>query len=563
MEMNSKSKPTNNIAIAYTRVSTEEQEKKGLSSDHQKELIKRYVEEYNYSIEKSFSTEEERSLNKIYLDEDMIFDETSPASTIYTNNIDSDLKENLKSRPRLQKILELAQQKRFGHLIVQSRDRLTRDFEQFIALKYLFDKNNIKIHYARPGENLQIEDSKINRFVDNILACVAELEADVISVRVKSGGTRCIKNGYWAGGKPPLGYNIQHIPISGKSKQLAKLDMSIYESNLVIRIFRLYGLGYGYREISGIMNDEYPHTKWTKGKIEGIIKNETYTGYTTWDRRGGRRHPGKHETIVQSDYNEDLKIVDKVYWDSISKLRTYKSEIKDPKYYDTPYILKNKIVCGRCGQKLNTKNYGKDKNGENVYVYRCPRCKNSDNSYKVIFKRDTIEPIVICKIKNSFKFLDIDNLWNTYNCEKEKRESEISTHLDELDSKIKTVIILRENIKLMIKNLGNPPNKKELIERLLHQDMLLLKVKIQYENEKLRLQNSFNRRFILDKSEYQNTLERFMQDIDSLDMRRKRIFIDLVIDNITIPSPEEDIPLDENWISNNLIIVVNPSPIIR
>ncbi|KZL93595.1 recombinase family protein [Clostridium magnum] len=171
---------------------------------------------------------------------------------------------------------------------------MTRDFEQFIALKYILNRNNIKIHYTLPGENIDIEDKKINRFVDNILASVAELEANVISIRVKSGSKITVKNGNWAGGRPPYGYLIQRIKIPGRSRPIAKLKPSIYERSLIVNIFKFYNLGYGYRKIAQLMNDMCGNNAWTKGKIESIIKNETYTGYITWDRRGGRRHPGRH-----------------------------------------------------------------------------------------------------------------------------------------------------------------------------------------------------------------------------------------------------------------------------
>lgn len=535
-----------NIAFAYLRVSTEDQGEKGLSIEHQNEMAIKYVEEYNKKLDTNDSP-------KIVLDPKNIYTEIKPASTIFSNSIDNDLKENLRSRPELLKIIEAAQNKKFGHLILLSRDRLTRDFQQFIALKYLLSKNGIKIHYTRPGENLEIEDKKISRFIDNILASVAELEANVISLRVKGGSRLCVKNGYWSGGRPPLGYISKGIKKEGRTRKLSILVPSYYERNQIQKVFEYYNFGYGYRKIAEFMNKQYESSIWTKSKVEAIIKNETYTGRIAWDRRGGRRHPGKHDEIEYSSFNEDLCFISKENWDTVTKLRAYKTEVKDPKYYDTPYLLKNKLVCGKCGNKLESRNYGRNKNGENICIYRCPT--KSEGKYELVLNKDEIEVLVLKELSalmsSSSNFdNNIDKMWDIYTKERQRHNTILTEELTDLDEKIKEVEMLRTNIQHMLSDIED----KDLGQKILHQDTLLSKLKIRYEKEKSIKISKMKDKFIEDKSEYKKILHRFLVNLQDLDTRSKRMFIDLIVSKIIIN--------DFNG-QSSIKIIINPAPIIR
>lgn len=109
--------------------------------------------------------------------------------------------------------------------------------QDFITLKTFFAKSGICAHYSRPGEFSKIEDTKINNFLELILASVAELEANTIGVRVKGVNRSCIKNSYWAGGKIPFGYSPAPAP---DSKKNSTLQTNTFEQKIVEEIFNLY-----------------------------------------------------------------------------------------------------------------------------------------------------------------------------------------------------------------------------------------------------------------------------------------------------------------------------------
>ncbi|WP_066617823.1 recombinase family protein [Clostridium magnum] len=109
---------SNSKAAVCIRVSTTEQSEKLLSPEYQKEQVLKYIDEYNENIDKKTYKNENDKPKKLELYEDKVFEETKPASTIFTNNVDKTLEERLKSRPILQYIIDLAQNKKIGHLIV-------------------------------------------------------------------------------------------------------------------------------------------------------------------------------------------------------------------------------------------------------------------------------------------------------------------------------------------------------------------------------------------------------------------------------------------------------------
>ncbi|MCY6370656.1 recombinase family protein [Clostridium ganghwense] len=522
---NHSSNTKDKISIAYLRVSTEEQEKEGFSLDVQKKAALNYSDEHELGLKGN-----------------MIFDESKPASTINNKNLDDDLNSTLKTRPVLQNILDMAQQKSFTDLIVFSRDRLTRNFQEFIALRFILQKNNINIHYCRTGETLNSSDNKINRFLDLVLANVAELEANTISIRVKGADRLCIKDGYWAGGKAPLGYKLKKSKIPGRKRPACNLSPVRKDKKKIEEVFAYYNDGYGYRKIAQLMNKIYGTREWTKSKVETIIKNETYTGYITWDRRGGRRSPGKHDTIVKSEkLNADISFISSEDWNTLCKLRNRKNIVKDPKYYSTPFLLKDKLICPKCGKKLKTKNYGKNSEGKYYRVYRCPTLCNGKS--ELIVNKESIEKKfmpVLCKI---IKCTSIDELWELYSKQISKKRKEQGLMIAELYENIKTIDTLKSNIKAIFKE--NP--NKDLQKRLEFQDALLSKTKEQYQLQVSQLKENLSKKFFTNKTEYAEALNRFYENFSDnffsskIHPRKRRMLLDIIVDSITLNESGDDI----------------------
>ncbi|KNY24772.1 recombinase family protein [Pseudobacteroides cellulosolvens] len=440
----SKSAEPNNIAAAYIRVSTKNQEEKGFSIEVQREKAISYAKEKN-----------------LVLSNDMIYEETKPVSKTSKDDDEGDgFYERLKRRPALNEIIQLINENKISHLIIYTRDRLTRNFQDFITLKSFFNKAGVTIHYSRPGEIYKIEDTKINNFLELILASVAELEANTIGIRVKGGNRSCIKKGFWAGGKVPFGFHSIHDP-QNKKNSILRADK--YEKAIIEEIFNMYSeYGFGYRKISDFMNEKYPFIKWTKSKIESIIKNETYTGYIVWDRRGGRRSPGKHQEHDKSPFLSEACIISANQWDKVTSLRKKKEILKDAKYFNTPFILRGKLVCGICGSVMKCKNYGKGKKS----VYKCPTL-NTKGIAEMIIEKEEIEQYFIQELKKLFTY-NMDKLWDLYSARLKEQENNNMQMMKLINKKLKEIGVLKGRIDSVIdKNIEEPVKSSILEQRVM------------------------------------------------------------------------------------------------
>lgn len=502
----------NNIALAYLRVSTEKQKETGFSLINQEEVAKDYAKQ-----------------NGLVLTKEMILTEVKSASKVHRNTDDDDLEGSLHNRPELLNILHLAAQNKFQHIIIFTRDRLARDLGMFIALNLEFEKLNIKVHYSRPGEVTDSSDTKIYKFLDLILASVAELESNVLSTRVKGGNRICIKNSQWAGGKAPFGYILQRDKdyFTSKKYRHSKLKPSIYEKSIVQDIFQLYIHGYSYRDISNKMNIEHGYITWTKSKIETIIKNETYTGKIAWNRRSGKRNPDKKLIPEYSPYNKNMQIIDADLYDKVAQLRKRKSNLKDSRYYNSPFLLKEKLICGNCKAKLVPKNYGKNKTN----VYKCPNI--IDRKSHLIIKQTEIEDEVKKQLKIILESTNTEKLWDDYQSEINKHKSEYKSIRKDLSSKILEANKLQKNILRIYDKNDETHISTDLKERLDFQNAILNKTKEQFSNKIISIDERLKEIASLKKEDYDKALKYFQNSIFSKDTS-SRLLIDILIEHIVV-----------------------------
>ncbi|WP_186430050.1 recombinase family protein [Clostridium sp. BSD9I1] len=457
------------VAAAYIRVSTEEQKKDGHSMQNQLDLANEYAKEMDWDLE------------------EYIFKENAPASKISENDVNTeDFTENFFNRPEFRKLLKLAELKKFNHLIVYSRDRLTRVTEEQITLEIFLKRCGIDIHYTRAGENINNENDDLSHFLSVILSSFAEYESGLLSTRIKDANRTCIKKGLWAGGRTPFGYNSKPVNENGcKNRKHTTLEKSNLESSLVNEVFNLNKLGYGYRKIASIMNEKHSYIKWTKSKIEVILNNQTYTGMITWNRRGGRRQKfKKYDTIdiVQSDLIKNVAIVDKDTWDFCLNKRINRSASKDPYYYSTPFILKGKLKCSKCNSTMKTKNPGKNKSN----IYKCSSSNTKECNLSLPARK--VHYYFAQEIKKIIKIDDCDKFWKIY-CKKFKiKNKQYTIFAKLLDTKIKQYNLLLNKIDCKLKN-----DSTSLIAKALKtQRINILKQLEAYEKTSSELQKYLN-----------------------------------------------------------------------
>jgi DNA invertase Pin-like site-specific DNA recombinase len=188
-------------AIAYVRVSTEDQAREGVSLENQIEKVRAY------------STVKDLELIEIIED---------------AGRSGKDLE-----RDGIMKALDILNSGQAQALIIYKLDRLTRSTKDLLNLVYdLFIPNDIALHSI--SENLDTTTAN-GRFFLTMLGGIATWERETISERTKDALSHKRTKGQWVG-RVPYGFRIEHnrlvedpdqIKVIQKAKRLKRAGKSI------------------------------------------------------------------------------------------------------------------------------------------------------------------------------------------------------------------------------------------------------------------------------------------------------------------------------------------------
>ena len=221
-------------AIGYTRVSSEEQAKEGLSLEVQKDKIEKYAGLHNLDLLK------------------VITDEGKSGKNL--------------NREGINEILSLISDGSISHIIVYKMDRLTRrTFDLLYLVEEVFKRNKVQFHSIT--ERIDTTTAQGNFFL-TIIGAMAQMERDLISERTKAVLRYKIDKGEYVG-SPGLGY----LASTGDNKFLG---IDEREQDTVKRIFYLkrykkMSLGKIAKELneSGVKTKR--GGKWYSGTIKLIL----------------------------------------------------------------------------------------------------------------------------------------------------------------------------------------------------------------------------------------------------------------------------------------------------
>jgi site-specific DNA recombinase len=235
-----------NNYYAYLRVSTENQ-KNEQTIQIQEVAIKEYAEKNNINIVKMFE--------------------------------DDGVSGSLEERPALAELFDNLEtnDKNIEGIIIYCLSRLSRDVRIQENLIYTLQEKRKKKIISIMEPNLDSKD--ITRvLLRQMLACVAQYEKGLITMRLKSGRMNKIRKGGYSGGFVALGYNAQ-------DKQLI---INIDDAKTIKTIF--YLKRYKRMSLSGIarkFNEEKTKTarggKWYPATIRYILNNNLYKGRMSYN----------------------------------------------------------------------------------------------------------------------------------------------------------------------------------------------------------------------------------------------------------------------------------------
>lgn len=386
-------------AVVYTRVSTDEQAKNGLSLQGQKESALKYCADIGAEVENFFS------------------DEGESAKTA--------------NRPKLLEALEYCKKnfKSVDYFVVWKFDRLARNTEDHLIIRATLKKFGIKI--CSVTEHL--EDDPTGRLMETILAGYAQFDNEVRGERSSAGVKRRIEEGGWPH-MAPLGY-------TNFTDSLRRPTLKANETAPMIKSYLLEYLkgGRNLREMNqyawelGIRSKSGKRLSYQQSI--NILRNPIYAGLVL-SKMLSSPIQGLHEGLITLEQHEAI----------IEKLDGKKNG-KSGAIFLADWPLRNGFLkCADCSNSLT----GSAPRGRKKHypMYSCTTCRARSVGHRVSVPREEVhkqfemllESITPNEIAMKLFREVVVKKWNNAHQDEKRRTSELQQKIDVLEKRRQTII---------------------------------------------------------------------------------------------------------------------------
>ena len=324
-----------NKAVLYTRVSSDEQKKKGFSLDYQEKHGREYALKHGLNIVKVFS--ESYTAKK-------------------------------PGRPAFNDMLQFVRKNKIEHLIFLKSDRASRNGVDSSALVYMAERDIFNIHLIQDNLCLNRRSRPTDFLVFEMNNIIANFYPRNLSVEVTTKLLEKAEQGYYPE-RSPVGY------MRKPKEKRAYLQIDPEKAPYIKRIFELYSTGkYSYKTLAKQLRDEgfmiSPAVKCGKSNIEDILNNPVYIGDFIF--KGKRYYNANHEPIVSRELYSMCQ--------DIIKSRTSGKSTKHD------FTFSNLLKCSKCGCYL----VGELKKGKYIY-YHCTGNKGGNCKSKSYVRQEKVE----------------------------------------------------------------------------------------------------------------------------------------------------------------------------
>lgn len=259
------------------------------------------------------------------------------------------------NRDKIQKVKELAKQKKFDIFLVFMFDRIGRIADETpFVVEWLI---NAGIRVWSPQEGEQKIESHTDRLTNYIRFWQADGESQKTSIRTSTRLGQITEEGHYTGGGCPYGYTlVKKGRTNKKGVPLNDLAINEEEATVVRMVFDKYvNEGYGPQRIANYLRQinikNRTDKNWHPASIRGMLRNLTYTGVL---RCGQSR----------SQVLTELQIIDQATFERVQEIMRQRSgryeETRNvPLNTRSKSLLAGNIFCGHCGARLCVTTNGK------------------------------------------------------------------------------------------------------------------------------------------------------------------------------------------------------------
>jgi DNA invertase Pin-like site-specific DNA recombinase len=275
---------------------------------------------------------------------------------------------DLEGRAGLQSIMAAAREDRpgFSWVLAWKYSRFARNMEEALIYRALLKKRGIDlISYKEP-----VPDGHLGALITHILMAIDEFYAAATAADVLRSQKELTRQGFSAGGRPPVGLR-RSVEVIGTKYGGAPLTRVRWVPDpdtapRVVQAFQMAADGATYEAIlaaTGICSN--------KSSLATILANTSYRGLRVFNREsriegehGRKRRKNNAEDMVTSEVEA---IVPDALFDRVQvRLRTNRDNRLPPQRYAGGYVLTDVLRC-QCGGKMA----GNIAGSSRIRYYRC------------------------------------------------------------------------------------------------------------------------------------------------------------------------------------------------
>ncbi|MCH7547062.1 MAG: recombinase family protein, partial [Planctomycetes bacterium] len=260
-------------------------------------------------------------------------------------------------RPALKRLIADVTSGGMDCVVIYKIDRLSRSLIDFTRMIELLEKHEVSLVAVTQQINTS---TSTGRLMLNILSSFAQFEREIISERTRDKIAAARRSGYWSGGIPPLGYDID------RSSGSIRLVVIPSEADRVRRIFELYLQQRSLLKVTRILDQRGWRTKrWVtrKGQQRGgrrfekstllyLLRNITGCGKL---RHRGEVHEGRHEAVIPEElYNHVQALLD------------HNGPPRNHSRHSSGAMLNGLLFCAHCDRAMT---HSSSTNGSRRYRY--------------------------------------------------------------------------------------------------------------------------------------------------------------------------------------------------
>lgn len=333
----------------YSRVSTDEQAREGVSLKEQQERLTAYCRAMGWTQDPIHFVDDGYS----------------------AKNMD---------RPQLNKLMKAVKEKRISKVLVTKLDRMSRKLLDLLNLIDTFHDHEVT--FVSISESFDT-NTPSGRLTLQVLGAVAEFERERIRERVIDNMMHSAQQGKWLT-QAPYGYRLEN-------KELVVHEP---EAKIVQRVFDLFlEKGNGFYSIAKKLNDEGVPSRnkkeWSVRGVKLMLTNPVYKGTIVWNRtdssKKARKEKDEKDWVVMD--NAAPVIIDAEKWEKANKKA--KSKQMAPRAQTSPHLLGGLLKCGKCGGGMSI-GWSGSKN-KRYRVYRCSNNKNKGICTSKQYRAEEVE----------------------------------------------------------------------------------------------------------------------------------------------------------------------------